>query len=306
MYKLILIVVIKIIAIIIYLFLTNTEMGFALSSHENSMYQKIRYPSEYPLLKDIGGITEIKEKIIANIILPIKKIDKFFGKTKIKGLPLTRGTLFIGPPGTGKTLLANAIVNECKIPLLQIQLSDVENKYFGESNKLMKSVFKIAEKIMPCAIFFDEIDGLIRKRNEFDQACTYGMKTEFLQHLDLVQKKEIPILIIACTNHNSYLDPAIKRRIPSIYEINLPNKEERIEILTKLLQTSDGVEHIEYVAEKTQSFSGSDIYDLIQSTYSNRFTRKLKENTSLLNQDYPNLGKCIQEDWDKAILLKNK
>ena len=102
------------------------------------------------------------------------------------------------------------------------------------------------------------------------------------------------------------MDPAIKRRIPSIYEIDLPNKEERIEILTKLLQISDGVEHIEYVAGKTQSFSGSDIYDLIQITYSNRFTRRLKENTSLLNQDCPNLGKCIQEDWDKAISLKNK
>ena len=75
MYKLLLIVVIKIIAIVIYLFLTNTDMGFTLSSHENAMYQKIRYPSEYPLLKDIGGITEIKEKIIANII---QKITAFY------------------------------------------------------------------------------------------------------------------------------------------------------------------------------------------------------------------------------------
>ena len=306
MYRLIFFIIVKIIMIITLLLFSNVDTHL-MSSHDSLIYKRIRQPSSYPLLKDIGGIKDIKEHLIANVIIPMKKVDKFFGKTKIKGLPFTRGTLFVGPPGTGKTLLANAVANECNIPLIQVQLADIENKYFGESNKLIKSVFNVAYKIKPCVVFFDEIDGLIRKRNEFDQSCTYGMKTEFLQQLDILQKKEEPIFIVACTNHSSYLDCAMKRRIPAVYDIRLPDFNDRLDILKKYLdKTTDGFENLNYIAENTDDFSGSDLYDLIQTAYSFRFSRRLKEDVTILNAPNPHLGECTLEDWKLAILSKKK
>ena len=267
-------------------------------SYESRIIEKIKPPSNYPFLKDVGGVKDIKEKLISNIILPLFKYDKFFGKHKIPGLPPIRNTMLVGPPGTGKTLLVNAIANESKIPFIQMRLSDIEDKYFGESNKLIKALFKKARQIEPCIIFFDEIDGLIRKRTDFDQSCTYGMKTELLQQIDDIQKENIAVIIIACTNCSKSLDGAIRRRIPHILEVKLPELEERVDILSKHITDRKLCEDI---ATETPGLSGSDLNDLVQAMSTHRLTRKLLTNPSVLSVENPVLGPYIEEDWKKAI-----
>lgn len=59
-----------------------------------------------------------------------------------------KGVLFHGPPGTGKTLLARALANECslvggrKVSFFMRKGADVLNRYYGESERNLKLLFK--------------------------------------------------------------------------------------------------------------------------------------------------------------------
>ena len=70
-----------------------------------------------------------------------------------------------GPPGTGKTMLAKAIATESSANFLNISISSITSKWFGEAEKFAKSVFTLASKISPCVIFIDEVDSLLGKRD---------------------------------------------------------------------------------------------------------------------------------------------
>ena len=74
------------------------------------------------------------------------------------------GVLLYGPPGVGKTLLAKATANASKANFISVKGPELLNKYVGESEKAVRSVFNRANASAPCIIFFDEIDALCPKR----------------------------------------------------------------------------------------------------------------------------------------------
>ena len=64
-----------------------------------------------------------------------------------------KGLLFFGPPGNGKTLLAKALATEAQCTLFNITAAVLTNKYIGEGEKTMKTLFKMAAKKAPSIIF---------------------------------------------------------------------------------------------------------------------------------------------------------
>ncbi len=73
--------------------------------------------------------------------------------------------LLYGPPGCGKTLLAKAVSNESRANFIAIKGPELLNKYVGESEKAVRSVFARARNSAPCVVFFDELDALCPKRD---------------------------------------------------------------------------------------------------------------------------------------------
>jgi SpoVK/Ycf46/Vps4 family AAA+-type ATPase len=65
--------------------------------------------------------------------------------------------LLYGPPGCGKTLLAKATASEAGMQFINLQVSILTDKWYGESQKLAAAVFSLAVKIQPCIVFIDEI-----------------------------------------------------------------------------------------------------------------------------------------------------
>ena len=253
-------------------------------------------------LEDVGGLQHIKEDIIANLLIPLQHPKIFFSNENASFKPL-KGLLFAGPPGTGKTMLARAIAKEANVPFIALTLSHLEDKYFGESNKLLSATFSLAKKIQPCIIFFDEIDGMLRKRSDTDQSCVYGFKTELLNQIDgLTSKKDDSIVIIGSTNHIESLDCAIRRRLRKVYRLDLPNSDERLQIIK--LQKQDKPltnEILTWLTEVSEGCSGSDIADLFKAASSIQFQELCKD--SEFKQKLQ-LATCIQDVIPSTPLTK--
>jgi len=274
-----------------------------LNQYEKQIHENIVNPDKISdRLSSIGGLQEIKEDIQANVLLPLKHPQIFFSKESTILRP-SRGIILHGPPGTGKTMLARAIAAEANVPFLSLGLSSLENKYFGESNKLVQGLFTLARKIQPCILFFDEIDGIMKQRNELDQSAVYGLKTELLSQIDgMGNQPDDSIFIIGTTNNLRLLDSAIKRRLPKCYEVLLPNESERLEII--LLKTQDdkvSPDILEWVAKHTNNTSGSDLNEIIRRASAFRLQEQCQDQNFKSQLEY---ATCIKDIYPIMSLKK--
>ena len=61
--------------------------------------------------------------------------------------------------------------------------------------------------------------------------CAYSLKCELLRHMDGVQKTQLPVIVMACTNCVHSLDPALRRRSERVIRVDPPEVDERYDIL---------------------------------------------------------------------------
>jgi len=229
----------------------------------------------------IGGNDHIVDHVQQLVIKPFKsKETKYSDKILLKP---PNGILLYGTPGTGKTMIARAIASELGGAFINVTPDLVENKYFGESQKIIKAVFSLADKLKPCVIFIDEIDGLLGKRSMLDQSHVNSCKTQFLSMMDGVNKRDENVIVIGATNNIVGLDPAVKRRMRLQLEVNLPNQEDRQKIFEKIIPLAEVCEDIdmEGLAGITEGFSGSDINEMCKLAA--QFA--LKNNRDIITQD---------------------
>ncbi len=210
---------------------------------------------------DVVGMSYLKQMISEIIILPTIRPDLFTGI-----LQPQRGILLFGPPGTGKTMIAKAIASECKSTFFNISASSLTSKYVGESEKTVRSLFKLAYQKAPSIIFIDEIDSVLSKRSENDNDAAKRLKTEFLIQFDgLGSNSNAKLLVIAATNRPMDLDDALLRRLPKrVYCAPLDEKG-RFEFIRKIINQVDNCltdDEIKGIAKKTEGYSNSDLQEL--------------------------------------------
>ena len=230
-------------------------------------------------LSQIGGLKEVKGKLESSVLKALMHPQVFFDADAPELAP-SRRVLLCGPPGTGKTMLARALALDARAEMMSITLGTIEDKYYGETPKILRAIFELTKeraRVIPVVLFIDELDGIMRKRREDDQACVYGLKTEFLQMMDSITSTD-KVVIIGCTNYASSLDDALLRRFSMRYELKAPTLEERREIIQLL--TKNERRHTEklcnLVAAATEGFTGSKLKDAYEHACANRMQRALK------------------------------
>ncbi len=139
--------------------------------------------------------------------------------------------LFYGAPGTGKTMAAEAIAQALKMPIYRIDLSQVVNKYIGETEKNLKGIFDAADT-SDCILFFDEADALFGKRTEVRDAHDRFANIEISYLLERMER--FKGLAILATNRKQDMDEAFMRRLRYVINFPMPGASERERIWRRL------------------------------------------------------------------------
>ena len=223
-----------------------------------------RVDSSKVRFSDVAGCDEEKAEM-QEIVQYLKEPQKF----SKYGAKLPKGILLVGNPGTGKTLLAKAVAGEAGVPFFSISGSDFVEMFVGVGAGRVRDMFRKAKQAAPCLIFIDEIDAVGRQRG----AGLGGGNDEREQTLNqlLVEmdgfEDNSGIIVIAATNRDDVLDPALLRagRFDRTITVNLPDKKGREAIFKvhargKLIDPKVSFENL---AKRTVGFSGADIENIL-------------------------------------------
>jgi hypothetical protein len=136
------------------------------------------------------------------------------------GLSPSKSVLMEGPPGVGKTMTATWIAARLQLPLLTLDLSTVMSSFLGKTGNNIRAVIDFARSF-PCVLLLDEFDSIAKRRDdETDVGELKRLVTVLLQSVDSWPDTS---LLIAATNHEELLDPAVWRRFDLVLSFDLPD-----------------------------------------------------------------------------------
>ena len=141
-------------------------------------------------------------------------------------LPYGQGVsvLLYGPPGTGKSMAAQVLAREVGIDLFRVDLSQIVDKYIGETEKNLGRLFDTADGVN-CILFFDEADALFSKRTEVGDAKDKYANVETAYLLQRIE--QFPGITILATNNARNFDEAFRRRMTYYINIPMPDRDTR-------------------------------------------------------------------------------
>jgi hypothetical protein len=168
---------------------------------------------------------------LRGIVHRVRTADVVRGEWGMGGGGAGRGRgvtcLFAGPSGVGKTLSAEVLANDLGVDLYTIDLSQVVDKYIGETEKNLERIFTEAEGVNG-VLFFDEADALFGKRSDVQSAHDRHANVEVAYLLQRMERFD-GVAVLA-TNLRGNLDEAFTRRIDVILQFTEPNEDERLKL----------------------------------------------------------------------------
>lgn len=171
--------------------------------------------------------------------------------------------LIYGPPGVGKTELARFIAAQLHLPLITARSDSLISSFLGSTAKNLRMLFEHA-KSRPCVLFLDELDSVAKLRD--DQHELGELKrvvVSLLQNIDALDNQTI---VLAATNHDHLLDPAVWRRFAYKLELGLPGIDARRQLFSLFLDgqapSADEISEFACLAEGT---TGADIRHICEN-----------------------------------------
>ncbi|KAI9499025.1 P-loop containing nucleoside triphosphate hydrolase protein [Zychaea mexicana] len=238
-----------------------------LSEYEQIIAAEVVHADELSVtFREIGGLDHIVQDLRESVIYPLCYPELFTSASGLLGAP--KGVLLYGPPGCGKTMLAKALAKESNATFINLHVSTLTDKYYGESNKLVAALFSLARKLQPSIVFIDEIDSFLRERRSTDHETTGMMKAEFMSMWDgLTTGEDSRIVVLGATNRPNDIDSAILRRMPKRFAVRLPSEAQRRSILELLLHDINLAPNfnISELVQRTADCSGSDLKELCRN-----------------------------------------
>lgn len=148
-------------------------------------------------------------------------------------LTVSNKILFHGPSGCGKTLASYVLAGELEKMMYVINLGAIVSSKLGETSKNLTKIFKQAAG-QDSIIFLDEFDSLgkVRDYNQ-DHGEMKRVVNTILQLFDYLPQNSV---VIAATNQLQMIDNALLRRFDLKVNLELPNKTQIKELITKTIK----------------------------------------------------------------------
>lgn len=209
------------------------QLQAALKPSNNGRTSANRMQNMDPVPRDVERgvpLLEVKsvDRYLSDLVLNHQTRDAIAGLVKeyiswevleTNGLSPVRHVLFCGPPGCGKTATAEAIASELGLPLLYVRFDAVVSSLLGETAGNLRRVFDYAARGQ-WVVLFDEFDAIGRSR---DDSSEHGeIKRVVNSYLQMMDNFKSRSLVIASTNFEDALDPAIWRRFDDVVRFERP------------------------------------------------------------------------------------
>lgn len=224
------------------------------------------------------------------------------------GVGISPSMLVYGPPGCGKSHLASYIAASLKLPLLTARCDSLMSSLLGSTAKNIRNLFDHAAN-RPCVLFLDEFDALAKARD--DQHEVGELKrvvVGLLQNMDNLPPETI---VIAATNHENLLDPAVWRRFAYRLNIQLPSPDTREKLIKNFLK-GFAPKNIKQIVSSTETMSGALIKQACESAIRYAILNgndEIEENKILLNVAHVRFHDIIQStetSEEKIIKLRKQ
>ena len=215
-------------------------------------------------LADVGGMTEVKNRLEASFLAPMRnpELRRLYGKS------LRGGLLLYGPPGTGKTFIARAVAGQMGAGFLNVTITDILDPYIGNSEANLHKAFEQAREHSPCVLFLDELDAIGIKRSLSRSSGIRGTVNQLLEELDGIGSDNEGVYLLAATNAPWDIDPALRRpgRLDRTILVLPPDEPARAAILHTHLRERpvEGID-LQALARATEGLTGADLSHLCDS-----------------------------------------
>jgi hypothetical protein len=174
--------------------------------------------------------------------------------------------LFYGAPGTGKTETALQLARMTGRDIMQVDISSIRDKWYGETEKIVKSIFEsYAQRVKKSKripiLLINEADAVLSVRTSVGGNNPTLEKTEnAIQNILLQAMEDIDGIMIATTNLTCNLDSAFDRRFLYKVEFHQPSVEAKTHIWQSFIP--DLAEADANVLARSYDFSGGQIENI--------------------------------------------
>jgi SpoVK/Ycf46/Vps4 family AAA+-type ATPase len=217
------------------------------------------FPSRHTL-DQVGGLDNLKDWVV-------KRKDLFSEKAYEAGVPLPSGILLMGVSGCGKSMAAKAISAVWDLPLVRLDMSLVLSGSFGSPEYAFERGTQIADEVAPIVLWVDEIENAF---GYDERAGAGGNVNIFSSFLTWLQEKSPKVFVAATANRIQELPAELMRkgRFDQLFFLDLPTREERMEIFRIHIQRNGGNLgnfDLSYLAAATKEWSGAEIEQAVKS-----------------------------------------
>lgn len=169
-------------------------------------------------------------------LLEDKKLTSIRKRLEKANLRKGFNCLFYGAPGTGKTETALQLARATGRDIMQVDISSIRDKWYGETEKIVKSIFENYAQLVKRSpkipiLLINEADAILSVRTSIGGSNPSIDKTEnAIQNILLEAMENIDGIMIATTNLTCNLDSAFDRRFLYKVEFHQPSVEAKTHI----------------------------------------------------------------------------